>query len=357
MTLETFGWNDFFAKAFEPFQQEGFSAGRIAVQHKTQYIVYTEFGELRGELTGKIHYYADGPQDFPAVGDWVVLHARPQEQSATIHELLPRKARFSRKIAGRRVEQQIIAANIDVIFLISGLDHDYNLRRLERYLVLAAESGAKPVVVLNKADLCSDLDEKRNEVHTIAPGVPLLTTSAIDDKGLDGILSYLKPGITGALLGSSGVGKSTIVNHLTGQDLLRTQEVRAGDSRGRHTTTWRELILLPGGGLLIDTPGMRELQLCGGEEGMESIFGDIDALADQCRFRDCTHTTEPGCAVQSALSEGTLDEAHFRNFQKLRKEVAFFNRKFDESAQRKQKEYDKRIARQIKQIYKTRKKP
>jgi len=357
MTLKALGWNEFFRTAFVPFEADGFTAGRVAVQHKTYYLLYSEFGELRGEITGKMHYLAEGLHDFPAVGDWVVIHARPEEQAATIHELLPRKSKFSRKIAGTKVEEQIVAANVDVVFLISGLDHDFNLRRLERYLILAAESGAKPIVVLNKTDLCRDLESKEREVRSIAPDVPLHMLSAVHDKGLDAILSYLKPGVTGALLGSSGVGKTTIINHLLGAEIFPTLEVRDGDSRGRHATTRRELIILPDGGLLIDTPGMRELQLWGGTSGMEEIFGDISHLAGQCRFRDCTHETEPGCAIRKAMDEGTLEESRFKSFQKLRKEIAYQNRRIDEGEQRKEKERIKRISREIKQIYKTRKKP
>jgi ribosome biogenesis GTPase len=356
MTLEALGWNEQFKKAFAPFEKGEFAAGRVAVQHKTHYLLYTEFGELRGEITGKMHYLAEGLQDFPAVGDWVVIHARPHEQAATIHELLPRKSSFSRKVAGVKVEEQVLAANVDVVFLVSGLDGDFNLRRLERYLVLAAESGAMPVVILNKTDLCEDLNSKEQEIRSVASDVPLYFLSAAQDKGLDKILSYLKPGVTGALLGSSGVGKTTIINHLLGAEVYPTLEVREGDSRGRHATTRRELIILPGGGLLIDTPGMRELQLWGGTSGVVEIFGDISDLAKQCRFRDCAHETEPGCAIQKALEEGKLEESRYRSFQKLRREIAYQNRRIDKGEQRTEKERIKRISREIKQIFKTRKK-
>ena len=356
MKLEALGWNEFFRKEFAPFEGGDFTAGRVAVQHRTYYLLYSEFGELRGEITGKMHYMAERLQDFPAVGDWVVIHARPEEQAATIHELLPRKSRFSRKVAGVKVEEQIVAANVDIVFLVSGLDGDFNLRRLERYVVLAVESGAMPVVILNKSDLCHDLKSKEREVRSVVRDVPLHMLSAINDKGLDTILSYLKPGITGALLGSSGVGKTTIINHLLGAEVFRTLEVREEDSRGRHATTRRELVILPGGGLLIDTPGMRELQLWGGASGMDEVFEDINRLAGECRFRDCTHGTEPGCAIQKALEEGALEESRFKSFQKLQKEIAYQNRRIDQGEQRKEKERLKRISKEIKQIYKTRKK-
>ena len=356
MTLESLGWNTFFEEAFAPFRQEGFVPARVAVQHRSHYVLYSPLGELRGEVTGKMQYMASGLQDFPAVGDWVVIHARPEEQAASIHELLPRQSRFSRQIPGPRPGEQVLAANVDIVFLVSGLDGDFNLRRIERYLIMASESGAQPVLVLNKLDLCDDPKEKERQIRSITAKTPLYMMSAINEEGLEIFRSSLKEGRTGALLGSSGVGKSTIINRLLGEERMETREVRETDSRGRHTTVRRELLLLPGGGLLIDTPGLRELQLWGGEEGVEEVFGDIKAIASQCRFRDCTHTSEPGCAIRRALEEGELDEDRYRSYQKLQREIAYQKRKTDGGEQRKEKERVKRISRLIKQIYKTRKK-
>jgi len=354
LSLRTFGWNEFFATNFAPFVNDGYSAGRVAVQHKTQYELYTEYGELSAETTGKMQYDARSKKDLPVVGDWVVIRAREQESMATIYDILPRKSKFSRKAAGTKTEEQIVAANIDTIFLVTGLDGNFNLRRLERYLVVAWESGADPVIVLNKADLCDDIEQKVRDVESVALGVPIVVMSAINNRGLEQVLAHVKQGTTGALLGSSGVGKSTIVNHLLGEELLKTREVRATDDRGRQTTTRRELIVLPSGGLLMDTPGMRELQLWGGDEGIKGVFEDIAELAQQCPFRDCQHGPEPGCAVQQALEDGTLDAQRFASYQKLQKEIAYFKLREDKPAEVVEKERWKKIGAARKKLNKER---
>jgi len=354
LSLESYGWSEFFARSFASFVDEGYSAGRVAVQHKTQYELYTEYGELSAETTGKMQYDARSKKELPVVGDWVVIRAREQESKATIYDILPRKSKFSRKAAGAKTEEQIVAANVDAVFLVTGLDGNFNLRRLERYLVVAWESGADPVIVLNKADLCDDIGQKVREVESVALGVPIVVVSAINDRGLDQVLAHIKLGTTGALLGSSGVGKSTIINHLLGRELLRTQEVRATDDRGRQTTTRRELIVLPSGGLLMDTPGMRELQLWGGDEGILDAFQDIAELAQQCPFRDCQHGPEPDCAVQQALEDGTLDAARFASYQKLQREIAYFKRREDKPADVIEKERWKKIGAARKKLSKER---
>ena len=351
--LEAFGWNEFYANSFAPFAAEGYGVGRVAVQHKTQYELYTEHGDMRAETTGKMQYEARSKDDLPVVGDWVVTRARDKDM-ATIFAILPRKSKFSRKAAGKKTEEQIVAANIDTVFLVSGLDGDYNLRRMERYLVVAWESGAAPVIVLNKVDLCTDIAAVMQEVDSIALGVPVMVMSALNNQGLAELLSYIKKGTTGALLGSSGVGKSTIINHLLGSELQKTREVRADDDRGRHTTSRRELIHLPNGGLLMDTPGMRELQLWGGEEGLKDAFDDIAALAQQCRFRDCQHGVEPDCAVQAAIQTGTLTPNRFESYLKLQKEVAYLHRKENKVAELQEKERWKKIHAAHKKIYKNR---
>lgn len=350
MTLESLGWTPFFAGAFKPYEGKELIPGRIAVQHRTHYIVLSELGELKGEVTGKMEYLASGPQELPAVGDWVVLHPRLQESAATIVELLPRKSKFSRKVAGRKTEEQIVAANVDVVFIVSGLDNDFNLRRIERYLVLARQSGAEPVILLNKSDLREDMKEIHKEVARMANDVPVMMTSALNDKGLDVIMEHLTSGRTGALLGSSGVGKTTIINHLLGTE-RKTAEVRENDSRGRHTTTVRELIQLPSGGLLIDTPGMRELQLWGSTEGVDETFEDIEELERQCKFRDCSHGVEPGCQVRAALESGTLESERYESYKKLLREAAYHNRKHNEAEQRKEKERIKKRTSQFKRNY------
>lgn len=350
MTLESLGWTPFFAAAFKAHEGKELIPGRIAVQHRTHYIVLSELGELKGEVTGKMEYLASGPQELPAVGDWVVLHPRPQESAATIVELLPRKSKFSRNVAGRKTEEQIVAANVDVVFIVSGLDNDFNLRRIERYLILARQSGAEPVILLNKSDLRDDMKGILKEVARMAGDIPVVMTSALNDKGLDVIMEHLTSGRTGALLGSSGVGKTTIINHLLGTE-RKTAEVRENDSRGRHTTTVRELIQLPSGGLLIDTPGMRELQLWGSTEGVEETFEDIEELERQCKFRDCSHGVEPGCQVRAALESGTLESERYESYKKLLREAAYHNRKHNEAEQRKEKERIKKRTSQFKRNY------
>lgn len=352
MNLDLLGWNSFFAKNFESYYQEGYTVGRVALEHKNTYVLYTEQGEVWAEVTGKMQYRASGRQDFPAVGDWVVIQVRGAENRAMIHAVLPRKSKFSRKTAGTKTEEQIIATNIDTVFLISGLDGDFNLRRIERYLILVWESGANPIIILNKADLCDDVEERRKAVETIALGVPIVVLSALNNQGLDALSVYLGKGQTVALLGSSGVGKSTLTNQLVGRNVQDVQGVRQGDDRGRHTTTHRELIVLPSGGLLMDTPGMREIQIWAGNESFQETFADIQTLERQCRFHDCQHDTEPGCAVRQALEDGTLDYARFLSHQKLQKELNYLARKHDQKASLVEKERWKKITKSLRQMKK-----
>ena len=343
MNLELLGWESFFSKNFSSQFQDGYTVGRVAVEQKNTYILYTEFGELSAEVSGKMRHQASGRQDFPAVGDWVAFSRSGGESRAIIQKILPRKSKFSRKTVGAVTDEQIVATNINTVFLVSGLDKDFNKRRIERYLILVWESGANPVIVLNKADLCDEVEQRQAEVEAIASGVPIIVLSAVENKGLDGLIPYLGTGQTVALIGSSGVGKSTITNQLVGQDIQAVQSVRLGDNRGRHTTTHRELIILPSGGLLIDTPGMREIQMWGSVDGLQETFADIESLATLCRFRNCKHEKEPGCAVQQALLDGTLDEERFGNYQKLQQELDYLNRKQDQKAYLAEKERWKKI--------------
>ncbi|WGV58766.1 ribosome small subunit-dependent GTPase A [Brevibacillus brevis] len=327
--LQSMGWNEYFANHFTPYAEQGFSVGRITLEHKRIYRLWSEHGELLGEVTGKLRYEATGREDFPAVGDWVVISARPEEKKASIHGLLPRKSKFSRKVAGDTVEEQIVAANVDTVFLVNSLNNDLNLRRIERYLILAWESGANPVIVLSKADLCDDLDACMAEIESIAIGVPVHVVSAEQGEGLDQLAPYLGEGQTIALMGSSGVGKSTLINKLSGAEMQKVSGVREGDDRGRHTTTHRELFRLPSGALMIDTPGMRELQLWEADEGFRGAFDDIESIAETCRFNDCKHVREPGCAVQAAINDGSLEKARFDSYLKLQRELAHLARKED----------------------------
>lgn len=331
--LDALGWTDPFASAFQAHAAPDVIPGRVALEHQHIYRVLSERGEHLARVAGKLRHEASTAVEYPAVGDWVALRTRPGELRSTIHAILPRRSRFSRKVAGDTTREQIVAANIDTVFLTTGLDGDFSLRRIERYLVTAWESGAQPVVLLTKADLCDETDARVRDVEAVASGAPVHATSARQNHGLDILGQYLQPGRTVALLGSSGVGKSTLINRLLGREQQRTAEVSTYKARGRHTTTNRELILLPGGGLVIDTPGLREIQLweVGGSIG--ATFADIEALAAGCRFGDCRHDTEPHCAVRRAADEGTLEADRLESYLKLRREADHVAKKQDKLAQ------------------------
>jgi ribosome biogenesis GTPase len=319
--LAIYGWNPTLAEQFAPYAAEGLTPGRIAREHTHIYNVLTALGEVRARVTGRFRHDARGRQDFPAIGDWVALRPSEGPGDAQIHAVLTRKSKFSRKVAGNTVEEQVVAANVDTIFLVSALDRDFNLRRLERYLVVGRESQARPVIVLNKADLSDDVGGAVAEVTIIADDIPVHALSCKRQEGLEALRQYLRPGETIALLGSSGVGKSTLINRLLGEERQRTRDVRSSDQRGRHTTSHRELIVMPDGVLMIDTPGMRELQLWDTDEGIRETFDDIEALAAGCFFRDCQHHDEPRCAVTAAVQDGRLTAGHLANYHKLKREL------------------------------------
>jgi len=328
MSLEDYGWSPFFSQAFTEHEIAGLSPGRVSAVYRGFCLMQSGSAELR------IQTFRNA--QLPAVGDWVAW--RTTEFGTTLVEaVLPRKSVLRRKCAGRTTEEQVVAANVDTAFLVMGLDGDFNPRRIERLLTMTFDSGAIPVIVLNKADLPTDGARRKQVIEQLSPGTPVLLVSGLVGTGIDELRSFMRKGQTIVLIGSSGAGKSTIVNRLFGEDLMPTREVRAKDSRGRHTTSHRQLLKHPEGGLLIDTPGIREIQLWASEESVAGSFDDIQSLAGSCRFRDCSHETEPGCAVLSAVRGGAIPEARLRSYHKLLKEIRYLAVKQDESAQREQK--------------------
>jgi ribosome biogenesis GTPase len=308
--------------AFGPFAAQGLAPGRVVAGHTRYLRVATAEGETLAELAGSLRHQAESALELPAVGDWVALRPASEAGTGVIQAVLPRRSAFVRRAAGARTTAQVLAANVDTVFLVMGLDGDFNLRRVERALVLAWDSGASPVVLLNKADLCPDAEQKRLDVERVAPGVPVCVLAAKPGEGLEALEPWLLPGRTVVLLGSSGVGKSTLVNRLLGREKQKTREViESADQRGRHTTTHRELIALPGGALLIDTPGLRELQLWSDGAGLAVAFEDVSTIAAGCRFTDCSHGSEPGCAVRAAVALGSLDPARLDSYLKLQAEL------------------------------------
>ncbi len=338
MRLEDLGWNRSFELHFHQEQTGGWVPARVSEESKGLYRVLAEGGEFLAQIAGKVRYCAEGRSDFPAIGDWVVIAPRIVEGRATITAILPRQTVVARKAAGRAVDAQILATNVETVFVVASLNQEFKLRRIERYLALVWESGAQPVVLLNKADLCSDAARVAAEVERTAPGASVHALSATTGDGLEALRQYLARGRTAAFIGSSGVGKSTIINALLGQSSQDVQPVRASDDRGRHATTSRQMILLPGGGIVIDTPGIRELQLWESDSGLDQAFEEIEALAERCKFRDCRHRGEPGCAVVLAIEGGTLDAARLENYRKLKAELRFLETKTNLDARHTAKE-------------------
>jgi ribosome biogenesis GTPase / thiamine phosphate phosphatase len=338
--LAGWGWDDGHANAFASQASTGHEAGRILVEDRGSYLVGTAAGDVRATVSGRFRFDAelDGPAGFPVVGDWVILQPTGDPDHRLVQGLLPRRTAVIRRApADRSAADQVLAANVDVLLIVTSLNHDLNPRRLERYLALAWSSGAEPILVLNKADLATDVDAEVARVEALAGGVPVLAVSAATGQGLDVLASRLVDGRTVALIGSSGVGKSTLVNALAGEVVEATAEIREDDGRGRHTTSRRHLVRVPGRGLILDTPGMRELGLADADGGLDATFADIDALAAGCRFGDCSHEREPGCAVRQAIAEGSLDPARLASRRKLDRETARVERQNDPRARAERK--------------------
>ncbi|WP_195262454.1 MULTISPECIES: ribosome small subunit-dependent GTPase A [unclassified Clostridium] len=300
---------------------ENFYLGRVSVQYKDIYKVFTEEGEVLARVSGKLSYSSNSTFDYPVVGDWVLLdRINNKNGDAIIHNILNRKSYFSRKVAGTRYDKQIVASNIDFVFICMSLNNDFNIKRLERYIAVAWDSMATPVIILTKSDLCEDINDKVKQIEEIAIGIDIVVTSSINEDGYDEIRKYIKTGVTIAFIGSSGVGKSTLINKIMNKEVLKTNSISEND-KGRHTTTHRELFVIESGGVIIDTPGMRELGLISAD--VDKSFSNIEELEKQCKFSDCTHKNEPKCAVREAIENGNLDPERLERYRKLKKEEAY----------------------------------
>lgn len=353
-SLEPWGWTGEFAARFDALAPSGTAPARVLAVHRDLYMLITAAGELQARVSGRFRYVHARPEEAPAVGDWVVAELPPGSGPAVIHAVLPRGTQVVRKEAGERGRAQVLAANVDTIWLVTSANQEFNARRLERFLAIAWESGAVPVVVLNKADLCDDLDTWQARAAAVAPGLAVHTVSALRGDGTEALEPYCRPGRTIVMLGSSGVGKSTLANRLAGRDVLAVSAIREDDARGRHTTSHRELLPLARGGMIIDTPGLREVGLWLADEGMGETFADIESFARQCRFRDCRHESEPGCAVREALARGAVDEGREQSYRKLRRELEHLERKEDRFLRDKEKRRWKAITKQMRTYDRTR---
>jgi ribosome biogenesis GTPase len=355
-SLTRWGWNSYFEAFWRGGDWKNAVPARAVAQQRKFWRIAGDFGECWAEASGKLRLAAEEGADWPAVGDWVVVELHGAESTAVIQEVLPRRGKFVRKSPGKKIEEQVIAANVDTALLVSALDGDFNPRRVERYLAQCWESGARPAIVLNKADACEETRERAAEMERIAIGTAVCVVSARTGQGFDELEEFLKPGQTLVLLGSSGVGKSTIANRLLEAAVQEVQPVRASDSKGRHTTTARELFVLPGGALLMDTPGLREMQLWDAGGGVAQTFADVGETAAKCRFGNCSHGSEPGCAVQDAIASGELDTARLENWRRVLREQEYLRRKIDPEAKQEWKNRVKSLHREVKRMYEGRKK-
>lgn len=352
MKLADLGFSDWFEERFQESQQHGYRIARVSAVNKSNYLIRNEDTEITAEVTGKLMHGSETNLDLPTVGDWVCVEFFNDNTFAIIHNILPRKSLLKRKVAGKAIEYQPIAANIDTAFIVQSVDFDFNLRRLERYLVMINEGQIQPVILLSKRDLISpeDLEEEINAINSINPNCEIIAFSNKTGEALKNIQKMLKPGKTYCLLGSSGVGKTTLINRIIGKDIFATDAVREKDGKGKHITARRQLIILEHGGMIIDTPGMRELGNIGVSAGMKETFKDIFQLSQTCRFKDCTHTEEPGCSVTHAVKTGELGEKRYQNFLKVRKESDFYEMSYLER-RKKEKAFGK-MCKEVKDHYK-----
>jgi len=333
MSLRALGWCRFFEEAFAARTEKGWLAARVAVQHRGGFEIWTADEVWPADVSGRFRHQARKPSDYPAVGDWVVVEPVEGEGKGIIHAVLPRRSRFSRTTAGSATDEQLIATNLDEVFVVESLGANPNVRRIERFLTLVRDNGIVPVVLLTKSDLCADVEAALERVTAVCGDATVLAVSCLDRRGITAVRKRLGRGETAALLGPSGVGKSTLINTIAKEESQAVQEVRASDQKGRHTTTSREMVFLPGGGVIIDTPGLRELQLWEGGGGLDATFADVEEMAASCRFSDCRHQNEPGCAVRQAIAEGRMDAGRLTAYHKLGEEIAQFNRRRENRAQ------------------------
>lgn len=352
MNLVKWGWNSLLNDKYSNLKEEGLVPGRIVKETKHIYEIETKSGRFKGKVSGHYMYIAISSADYPTIGDWVAV--RIKQDKAVIERLLDRVSSFSRKKAGNEVAEQVIAANIDYIFLIFGLEggRNYSPGAVERFLTRAWDSGASPIIVLNKSDLCENGNDYVVQTEYIAAGVPIHLTSAITGEGIEDLKQYVIPGKTIAFTGFSGVGKSALINALCGAEIMNTGIIRKSDLKGKHTTTHKELILLDNGGILIDSPGLKELQLWGSKESLNNSFDDISEFSEYCKFSDCSHSGEPGCAVQNALSNGELDHRRYENYLDMKKELKFLESKISVKATLAEKARGKELSKYIKDLKK-----
>ncbi|HJS72982.1 MAG TPA: ribosome small subunit-dependent GTPase A [Vicinamibacteria bacterium] len=343
MSLENYGWDESYARDFAALGEPGLEPARVVMAAGGAYRLARAAGEASATLSGRFRHRIAASDGYPTVGDWVAI----DEASLRIEGLLPRRTKLSRKASGRKTEEQVVAANVDVVFAAMGLDTNFSPRRLERFLTTVWESGASPVVLLTKLDLCADVEARQREIADVTVGVEVILSSAVDGRGIDQMRGRLLPAKTSVLVGSSGVGKSTIINRLLGRAAQKTRDVIDDDAKGRHTTSHRELFVLPGGALLIDNPGVREIQLFGAEDSLEQTFADVASLSARCRFSDCTHRSEPSCAVLEAVAEGALSEERLESYRALERELQYLRTRQDQSAQRAQKQKWRAIHREM----------
>lgn len=343
MSLIDFGWNEYFIAHFHSFKDKNFLPARVIRENKNNFNLICEFGQTIGILPGRLLKESD-ETDRPVVGDWVVIDRFSKDSNSVIQQILPRKTQVERKVPGVETKSQLIASNIDKIFIVSGLDDDFNINRIERYLSIVYDSGASPIIILNKSDLCENLDSVIEEISAIALGVPVISISALNADNIEMLEKHMSKAETIALIGSSGVGKSTLINQLLGEEKMKVNQVSNEKSKGRHTTTHRELIQLPNGSLLIDTPGMKVIKIWSDSETLGQSFSDIDELSKSCKFSDCTHKLEAGCAVLEAVENGELDERRYQNFLKLEREAAYLNMRKDQLGRHLERKKGKKFA-------------